>query len=199
MAEIDPKNFYVYLHTFADGSIYVGKGSRSRAYRFDSWHRGDLWLRAKGKYGKPVVSFLAKGMTEELAYFVEEEAISKYKMIGVKLINLSSGGVGGATGLIGKLSPNYGRQKSPELIEHYRKIMSGEGNPRHGAKLTEETRRRISEARTGTTVHEFIHDSGEVFAGTRYDFQIKYGFSVKHLFCKNPYAAWKGWRVAPSP
>lgn len=198
MQDSDPKRFYVYLHTFSDGSIYVGKGSWSRAYHFGDQRRGVLWLRTKEKYGKPKVSFLAKGMTEELAYFVEEEAISKYKMIGAKLRNLCSGGIGGAAGLTGKLSPNYGKKMSTAFVERLRLMMAGEGNPRYGAKLTEETKRRISEARTGTTVYEFSHKRGEVFSGTRYDFQLKYGFSIKQLFCKNPRPIWRGWRVSPS-
>lgn len=199
MAELDPKRFYVYLHTFADGSVYLGKGSWSRAYHFGDQRRGVLWLRAKNKYGRPKVTFIAKNLEEEFSYYAEEEAISHYRQLGYKMRNLSSGGTGGQSGLTGERSANYGRKKSPELIAHYRKIMSGEGNPRHGAKLTDETKRRISEARIGTDIYTFQHKSGDEFTGTRYEFRVKYGFSLNQMFCKNPREIWRGWRVAPSP
>lgn len=190
--------FYVYMHTFPDGSIYLGKGSWSRAYHFGDQRRGYLWLRTKNKYGRPSVSFLIRGITEDLSYFIEQEAIGHYRALGDKLRNLSDGGIGGCSGLTGELSPNYGRVRRKDLVEQHRRLMTGSGNPRYGEKLSDETKRKISEARTGTDTYLFSRDSGDTFSGTRYDFQEKYGINIKSMFCKNPRRKVQGWRVSPS-
>lgn len=198
MAADDPKRFYVYLHTFADGSIYVGKGSWSRAYHFGDHRRGSLWVRTRNKYGKPSVSFLIKGVAEDLSYFIEQEAIEKYRADGLELRNLSDGGTGGNSGLKGVLSPNYGRRKSQDLIDRHRDLMMGSGNPRYGYKLNDEQRRKISEARCGAEIHCFAHDDGDSFSGTRFDFKIKFGINLRAMFCKNPRSKVQGWRLSPS-
>lgn len=194
----DENRFYVYLHTFSDGSIYVGKGSWSRAHHFGPARRGCHWLNAKNKYGKPAVSFPITDIPEDLSYFIERELIAHYRLAGSKLRNISDGGEGGASGMSGERSPNYGRVRSDILKDEHSKRMTGEGNPRYGKTLTCETKRRISKARIGNLTYRFTHEDGREFVGGRYDFQIKYEITTKAFFCKNPAGTVRGWRVAPS-
>lgn len=143
--EISEENrFYVYRHSFSDGSIYVGKGCGSRAYAFGKNKRGDLWLRAANKYGRPKVEFLIKKVSEDLAYFIEEEALTLYSERGHKIRNLAPGGIGSQSGMKGELSPNFGRRHTKEWSLMMSEKNSGTGNQHFGMKHSEKSKIIIS-------------------------------------------------------
>lgn len=102
MAEtIVPKDFYVYAHRKATtGEIfYVGKGCGKRAW---SLRRSNHWKNIVRKHGV-VVEVVQDGLQEWAAFEMEVELIAFYgrKDCGFgSLVNLSDGGVGGATVLV---------------------------------------------------------------------------------------------------
>lgn len=128
---------YVYIHSFSDGSIYVGKGMGDRAYRMSKSKRSVLWMRTAKKYGMPEVSFLKDGVCEELALFIEAEAIESFKAKGFKLRNIAAGGHAPQAGMVGPLSPNFGRKHTKERIRQLSAENSGAGNPHYGKRHSE--------------------------------------------------------------
>lgn len=91
-------NFYVYEHIRKDSNsvFYVGKGSYKRARAKNCRNR--YWHHIVNKHGFEV-RFVAKDLTEELAFLVEEERIDQLKRLGVNLCNMTNGGEG-SSGLV---------------------------------------------------------------------------------------------------
>ena len=153
--------FYVYLHKRKDnGSIfYVGKGC---GYRLNSKQgRSDYWRRVVKKAGGYDAVKLFTTEDEELSYFVEAELIDKLKSIGVKLVNLSDGGEGGAAGA--KRSCEFKkaiseRQKGkprPDVSIALKGMKKSEAHrnalriSKTGFKASEETKAKMSKTRIG--------------------------------------------------
>ena len=88
--------YFVYLHTFNNGKLYIGKGKDSRATDFRQ--RSTYWRRMYSKYGEPTVSYVDEHLDEATAFELEEfcieEAIDKGYKLGDTLINFTSGGEG---------------------------------------------------------------------------------------------------------
>jgi hypothetical protein len=87
-------DFYVYQHRKADTNeiFYVGKGTKKRLHKETG--RNAFWHSIVNKHGfKAEIIF--DGLAEELAFLAEEEVIDRYKRLGIKLCNLSNGGIGG--------------------------------------------------------------------------------------------------------
>lgn len=145
MANQEDIRHYVYRHDFPDGSIYIGKGVGNRAHRMTPSKRSDLWLRTARKHGKPDVSFIKTGVCEELALFIEAEAVDLFKERGYKMRNLAPGGHAPQAGMIGPLSCNFGRKHTDEWKAMASIINSGKGNPNYGKVHSEEAKARISE------------------------------------------------------
>lgn len=87
-------NFYVYIHRrLTTGEpFYVGKGRGSRAHSLNS--RNAHWKNIVAKDGGREVEILIDGVDEEFAFLVEMEAISKLRLIGSNLVNMTDGGDG---------------------------------------------------------------------------------------------------------
>lgn len=93
---MESKEYYVYLHEFANGRIYIGKGKGDRAVDFRT--RSEFWKRSYCKYGDPSVTILDSGLDEDVAFELEEFCIkvcleSGYAL-GDSLINFTLGGEG---------------------------------------------------------------------------------------------------------
>lgn len=92
--------FYVYEHWRPDRGecFYVGKGSRTRAYRMRGRNRRHLTIqRILARDGLRVEVKLFKcGMTEDEAFAVERERISHWTGRGFFLANMTEGGEGRA-------------------------------------------------------------------------------------------------------
>lgn len=140
MADPAPSHFYVYVHNRISTGLpfYIGKGSGSRAS--DMTRRNSYWKRIVEKDGGRQVTYLAKDIDEELAFLVEEEAIDKYRNIGLKLANFTNGGEGMS-----------GYKFTDE--QRLRRSALKKGNKNNlGRKATEETRARMSAAQKARTV-----------------------------------------------
>lgn len=84
--------YYVYTHTFSNGTRYIGKGKGYRATHFRNRNR--FWTNLYDKYGKPVVEITIPNLTNTEALFYEQRLIQNYKICGIPLCNLTEGGEG---------------------------------------------------------------------------------------------------------
>jgi hypothetical protein len=86
--------FYVYEHIRLDTNavFYVGKGKGRRC--FDEKRRNQYWKRVVEKAGGFNVRIVVEKIDEELSFFVEQELISKLKLQGIALANVTNGGEG---------------------------------------------------------------------------------------------------------
>ena len=161
--------YYVYQHRKADTNAdsYVGKGAGDRAYKERS--RNDYWKRIVAKHGYKV-AFIAKDLTEELAFLVEAETINLYKRLNIKLSNMTDGGegasgyrhteqhkqkmVGNQYGKLVKQNGFKGKTHSDEQKAKWSETRKGVTSPRKGVTLSDETRSKISQSRMGIVVQK---------------------------------------------
>lgn len=161
--------YYVYQHRKADTNevFYVGKGVGDRAYKERS--RNDYWKRIVAKHGYKV-AFIAKDLTEELAFLVEAETINLYKRLNIKLSNMTDGGegasgyrhteqhkqkmVGNQYGKLVKQNGFKGKTHSDEQKAKWSETRKGVTSPRKGVTLSDETRSKISQSRMGIVVQK---------------------------------------------
>lgn len=129
---------YVYEHVRPDTGVvfYVGKGKLGRAS--DTRNRNKDWHDVVGECGFDV-RFVVSDISEDLAMLVERELIDKLKLLGVKLVNKTSGG----QGLSGFRHSEETKQKL-----RAKKI----GLP--GVKHTEASKEKIRAANTGVVFTE---------------------------------------------
>lgn len=120
--------FYIYLHCKPDGTpFYVGKGTKKRAHNMANrteWHK-----RLVAKHGVKIVLFPMA--SEQVAFDNEIVWIAALRSSGFELCNLTDGGEGPS-----------GNKKSPEVVEKTARA-------HRGMKRSEETKRKISEAKKG--------------------------------------------------
>ena len=158
------KIHYTYAHAKPNGTIfYIGKGIGRRAY---SKNRNDYWKRIVAKYGYEV-QILAHWDTEAEALDHEVLLIACMKDMGIELCNLTNGGEG-ATGYKhseqhkDKLKGNSfgssswgmtfkGKKHSQESRAKMSYVRIGNKN-KLGAKLSNESKERISKGKTGKIV-----------------------------------------------
>ena len=86
--------FYVYEHIRLDTNavFYVGKGKGRRC--FEARRRNQHWKRVVAKAGGFDVRVVVDKIDEELAFLAEQELITKLKLQGASLANLTDGGEG---------------------------------------------------------------------------------------------------------
>ena len=87
--------YYVYKHTFSNGTVYFGKGSGSRIY---ANKRNRYWVNLYKKYGEPIREYLNTNIPEELAFTLEKAYIDFAEKTGSTTCNLSKGGEASASG-----------------------------------------------------------------------------------------------------
>ena len=87
--------YYVYKHTFSNGTVYFGKGSGNRIY---SNKRNRYWVNLYKRYGNPKREYLNTNISEELAFILEKVYIEYVEKIGNNTCNLSKGGEASASG-----------------------------------------------------------------------------------------------------
>ena len=94
---------YVYIHRNPKTKqiFYVGVGYKGRAWSF-KWGHSKHYYNYIQKYGLPIVEMYKTDLTEDEAYELEEQLISKYGRVGIDkdgiLVNKSSGGKTSAKG-----------------------------------------------------------------------------------------------------
>jgi hypothetical protein len=121
------KNYYVYQYVREDGTpYYIGKGRNRRAW--------EPHKRANGSDMRPNdksrIQILKENLSEQEAFDLEDELISKYgrQDLGTGILaNLSNGGRGGQTvssmARMGRNNPRWGIKEDPAITEK-RKIAS---------------------------------------------------------------------------
>lgn len=121
--------YYVYLHRKADtGEIfYVGKGQGNR--HSINKNRNKHWQNVANKHGY-ISEIIAFFDDEGEAFVVECEQIYYYRIIGIKLTNLTDGGEG-----------TSGHSKSEES----KAKMRGKNNPMFGKTHTLENKEKIKQ------------------------------------------------------
>ena len=155
--------FYVYIYlrnidsniSKAGTPYYIGKGKGKRA-----WSNARVVPRPKSDENIVIHS---KNLSEEDAFRIERELVSKYGRIDIStgiLRNRTSGGEGNSGKVYteeyrrklseskrGEKSPRgmLGKHHSQETIEKMSDSQSGEKNHRYGIKLTAEEKKLISD------------------------------------------------------
>lgn len=145
--------YYTYLYRDRTGiPMYVGKGKGKRAWQHLKVRKKmNLFTNTVQKMIReghnPQPEFICKDVDEELALFVEEEAIAKYgrKDLGTgPLFNLTNGGEGA------KACRNTGFPKGTKLSEEWKRNIGlankGKGV---GRKLSDETKLKQSKSHLG--------------------------------------------------
>lgn len=155
------KDYYVYQHTFTNGTIYIGKGEGKRWKSKAS--RNKYWLNLLNKYGEPQYIKIADNLTESEAFELEELLIKELRESNTTICNITDGG-NGCSGYkhteehkkyIGEFHKL--RRSNPEVIKSTSEAAKGDKNPMYGKEswckgLTKETDSRvktISEKLTG--------------------------------------------------
>lgn len=87
--------YYVYKHTFNNGTVYFGKGSKNR---INSNKRNRYWMTLYNKYGEPKREYLNINVSEKLAFTLEQAYIFTAAQLNIKTCNISSGGEASASG-----------------------------------------------------------------------------------------------------
>lgn len=196
---LDSNRFYVYVHRFANGTLYVGKGSAKRAWQSSLNRHNSYWDRLRNKYGAPRVKILIAGLAEKDALAQEMSVIAKLREKGRKLCNRTDGG-DGCTGM----------QVSAATRSRMSAASSGERNPMHGKTHLTPAREAISAANKGRfigalsplynpEVLAFSNDlTGESFSGTRWEMQRFSGIAAGWLsrICSGLCDSAKGWRLS---
>lgn len=153
--------FYVYEHWRPDTNscFYVGKGKGNRAWVMNLRNNHHKSIQSKlTSLGLSVnVKIIVENLSEETAFFVEKDLIAFYGR--ENLTNMTDGGEGpsGREGLKGNKSPNYGKPSSFKGKTHTneaKKILSDKmkgKKTRLGAKLSDETKAKISTSHIGKT------------------------------------------------
>lgn len=152
---MEKRIFYVYGHKLDGKTVYIGKGSKNRAWNF--CQRSKLWnLTFKDK--RPEVDILAENLTEYEALEREIHEISRYLKMGHDLINIAAGGVSGwdkrASLMLskmrkGKKHPLYGTKRSSETIRKMLETKTERNNfakPWFGKKRDPELMKRVTAA-----------------------------------------------------
>lgn len=142
------KKFYVYVHMKKtdDSVFYVGKGCGPRFRKTQG--RNQYWQRIVAKYGF-VAEIVKQDLTFEEANAAEIGLIKELREQGCELCNLTDGGEG-----------TKGWKKTPEQIEHHRKVTTGlkrseESKAKmRGRTFSEEALQRIGAAHTGKVASE---------------------------------------------
>jgi len=152
--------FYVYAHYEENGTLrYIGKGCKKRAYSV--YGRSPIWdeIFPSGPYK---IEFFGKGLSEEDAFILEKKMIVDAHEKKHPLINISTGGCGGASWAFTDETREYlsqmrsgenhwawGKERDPEVIK---KLMEGRdrwiaenGHPKAGKKLSEDHKNKFFE------------------------------------------------------
>lgn len=143
------RRFYVYVHMKADDDavFYVGKGCKVR-YKTKQG-RNQYWNRIVKKHGF-VAEIVKNNLTFDEANAYEIELIKKLRDQGCQLCNLTDGGEGclGIKKTKEQKAAISQKNKGRKWSEESKSKMRGNKNSA-GFRHTEETKKKVSEAKKG--------------------------------------------------
>lgn len=159
-------SFYAYIHCKPDGTpFYVGKGTiervRLRKRKHNKWHQNIV-----NKYGQEnILVGSLECSSEEISFDLEKGLIKRLKLMGIEIVNQTSGGDGRSGSVVSedvkkriskklKGSKNFlGQKHSPESRARISKSLLG--NKRgYGKIFTEEHRKKLKIAGAGRLFSE---------------------------------------------
>lgn len=144
-------HYYIYMYTFPNGKKYIGKTKRSMAQRrgngWCGYKKSRLLWNAIQKYGTENIrtDILFEGaLTYDEASDLERFYIAKYKTNACKYTNPSYGYnlTDGGEGISGCV---FTEERLERLLAQLKKVQ----NERKGTPLSEEHKRKLSEAHMG--------------------------------------------------
>lgn len=151
-------DFYVYAHYDLNARLrYIGKGCNNRAFVKNG--RSKLWLQTFPN-NEFQVKFIGENLPEDEAFQLEKKAIKDAFDRGEDLINISSGGYGGAKWQFtdetreyfsrirsGENHHYWGKKRDPNVIA---KLMNGRdqwiaknGHPKLGKKISDQLKTKL--------------------------------------------------------
>lgn len=138
--------YYVYKTTNTiNGKIYIGV---HRTHKPDDWYLGSgvLLKKATKKYGRVAFAkeILFEFDVQDDAYKKESEIVNLEFVSRDDNYNVYVGGYGGMTG----------RTHAQSVKDKISAATKGENNPRYGVKVSDYTKRMISEGNKGKTISE---------------------------------------------
>ncbi len=188
---------YVYMHRFANGTIYIGAGSGRRAYQSSGSRRNRHWNKLFHNFGPPKIRILKKGLTEGDAMALEMLLIKRLKDKGKSLCNITLGGKGG-----------LGMPVSDETRKLLSIANSGDKNSMFGRHHTDDAKRTVGEKNKNRylgeksslykhTEHHLVHESGLKFIGTQWHFSKTHNISqsASSMLCAGKIDSIHGWRL----
>jgi hypothetical protein len=133
------KKFYIYIHYNNETKLplYVGKGTGYR--KNQKYGRNKEWKETVSKYGY-YIEVVLENLTNDEANIKEIEFIKNLRNKNIHLVNKTSGGGSGSNIIF-----------TEEHRENISKSMKGKKSHRKGKKLSDEHKRKISEANKGKT------------------------------------------------
>lgn len=153
------KTWCVYKHTTPNGKVYIGITCQKPKYRFangNGYKECKHFFNAIQKYGWENIKheIIETGLTVEEASEKEKYYIRLYDSINPeKGYNLTDGGISGfnvsAQTRILKSKNSKKMWESDEYRRAFTARMRGPNNPLYGKTMSEESRRKISEAKKG--------------------------------------------------
>ena len=138
--------YYVYewIRLDTNEPFYVGKGCGGRCYSFKGRNQYFNNMVNSSKNIPIAVNILHDNLDEQTAYDLECWYINEYKyIIGYNLVNINDGGEGGT--LCGENHPNWGKHLSEETKKKMSDANKGENHPFYGKHHSEESKKKISE------------------------------------------------------
>lgn len=142
-------NYTVYIHISPSDKRYIGITSRKPEYRWSNgkgYKNNKYFTNAINKHGWNNFQhiIIARGLSEEEAKWLEIQLIREWDSTNLnKGYNITLGGESG-----------NGYMPSEERKRELSELFKGENNPNYGKHLSEETRKKLSEAHKGKIISE---------------------------------------------
>ena len=118
--------YYVYLHRFSNGTFYVGKGLKNRAFK---GKRNRLWKELESLYGNPIRGIYRENLESSESFELEQTLAILLKEAGFELCNIKVTGTGGTP---------HSEETKKQISEKHK-----------GKKLTTEHKNKVSLSLTG--------------------------------------------------
>lgn len=196
------QDWYVYLHRFRNGTLYVGKGRRNRVTQLFFGRHNTYWDRLLKKYGKPNYRVLKSGLSEKQAENLEKNIIKLCVEKNKKLCNVTRWSPGGRSSHFSVTT----RKKISEANQ-------GENNAIYGISRSEGVKDQIRRKQLGKyigaksprynkTIYDFVNDfTKEQISCTQQDFCIylNAGHSAVSNLVSSKLKSFRGWRLKETP